>query len=65
MIKRAFVYGDLLFESMLVLNNQIQNAEKHFDRLMKSAAILKMILPNSFDYEFFKTAILYEIENSN
>ncbi len=63
MIKRAFVYGDLLFESMLVLNNQIQHADKHFDRLVKSAAILKMKLPNSFDFAFFKTAILNEIKN--
>jgi len=64
MIKRAFVYGDLLFESMLVLNNQIQQANKHFERLVKSAAILKMILPNSFNFEFFKTAILNEITTS-
>lgn len=65
MIKRAFVYGDLLFESMLVLKTQIQHAEKHFDRLVKSAAILKMILPETFDFEFFKTAILNEIKTSH
>jgi len=65
MINRAFVYGDLLFESMLVLNNQIQQVEKHFERLVKSAAVLKMNVSNSFDIDFFKNTILNEIKNSN
>ena len=65
MINRAFVYGDLLFESILVLNNQIQHVDKHFERLLKSAAVLKMNLSNSFDIDFFKNAILNEINNSN
>jgi branched-chain amino acid aminotransferase len=65
MINRAFVYGDLLFESMLVLNNQIQHVDKHFERLRKSATVLKMNLSNSFDIDFFKNAILNEINNSN
>jgi branched-chain amino acid aminotransferase len=65
MINRAFVYGDLLFESILVLNNQIQNVDKHFERLVKSAAVLKMNVSNSFDIDFFKNTILNEIKNSN
>ena len=65
MINRAFVYGDLLFESMLVLNNQIQHVDKHFERLVKSAAILKMNVSNSFDIDFFKNTIFNEIKNSN
>jgi branched-chain amino acid aminotransferase len=65
MINRAFVYGDLLFESILVLNNQIQHVDKHFERLVKSAAVLKMNLSNSFDIDFFKNAILNEINNAN
>ena len=65
MINRAFVYGDLLFESMLVLNNQIQHVDKHFERLVKSAAVLKMNVSNSFDIDFFKNTILNEINNSN
>jgi branched-chain amino acid aminotransferase len=65
MINRAFVYGDLLFESMLVLNNQIQHVDKHFERLLKSAAVLKMNVSNSFDIDFFKNTILNEINNSN
>lgn len=61
MIKRAFVYGDLLFESMLVINNEIQYSKKHFERLTKSAGILKMYLPEKFDFENFTKSILNEI----
>jgi branched-chain amino acid aminotransferase len=65
MIKRAFVYGDLLFESMLVQNNQIEHAQKHYERLVKSAVILKMELPQNFDLEHFKNAIYQGIQNSS
>jgi branched-chain amino acid aminotransferase len=65
MLNRAFVYGDLLFESMLVLNSQIQHVGKHFERLVKSAEVLKMDLSNSFDIDFFKNAILNGINKSN
>jgi branched-chain amino acid aminotransferase len=65
MIKRAFIYGDLLFESMLFQNNQIEHAQKHYERLVKSAQILKMVLPENFDFEFFKTAVYNEIQNSS
>lgn len=65
MIKRAFVYGDLLFESMLVQNNQIEHAQKHYERLVNSAHILKMEIPEKFDFEYFKTAIYQAIQNSS
>ncbi|MEI7979207.1 MAG: aminotransferase class IV [Bacteroidota bacterium] len=61
MIKRAFVYGDLLFESILVLDKEIQYAKKHYDRLTKSAGILKMELPEKFDFDSFKQSIINEI----
>lgn len=61
MINRAFIYGDLLFESMLVLNNEIQYSKKHFERVTKSAGILKMELPMNFDFENFKQNILNEV----
>lgn len=65
MIKRAFVYGDLLFESMLVQNHLLEHAQKHYERLTKSAHILKMELPENFDFEYFKTAIYNGIQNSS
>ncbi|MES2727062.1 MAG: aminotransferase class IV [Bacteroidota bacterium] len=61
MIERAFVYGDLLFESMLVLNNEIQNVSKHYKRLCKSATILKMQLTDSFTLAFFTDEIQKQI----
>ncbi|MFA9214623.1 MAG: aminotransferase class IV [Candidatus Methylacidiphilales bacterium] len=65
MIKRAFVYGDLLFESMLVQNHLLEHAQKHYERLTKSAQILKMELPDNFDFEYFITKIQNEIQNSS
>lgn len=64
MIERAFVYGDLLFESMLVLNNSIQNKDKHYKRLCKSATILKMELSNDFTLAFFTNEIEKKIASS-
>lgn len=64
MIERAFVYGDLLFESILVLNNKIQNQNKHYERLCRSATILKMQLPDSFTPVFFATEIAKQITGS-
>jgi branched-chain amino acid aminotransferase len=65
MIKRAFVYGDLLFESILVQNHQIEYAQKHYERLVNSANILKMELPPNFDFEHFTNSIYQEIQNSD
>lgn len=65
MIKRAFVYGDLLFESILVQNNEIEHAQKHYERLVTSAHVLKMELPQNFDFEYFKNVIYHEIQQSN
>lgn len=65
MIKRAFVYGDLLFESMLVQNNEIMHAQKHYERLINSAHVLKMELPQNFDLEHFKNAIYQAIQDSS
>jgi branched-chain amino acid aminotransferase len=65
MIKRAFVYGDLLFESILVLNNEIEHAKKHYERLINSASILKMEIMKIFTFEYFKSQIINEIRLSN
>lgn len=65
MIKRAFVYGDLLFESMLVQNSEIEHAQKHYERLVTSAQVLKMELPQNFDFEYFKNIIYQEIQSSS
>lgn len=65
MIERAFVYGDLLFESMLVLNGSIQHATNHFHRVQKSAHILKMELDDHFTLDFFTQEISRFIDDSS
>jgi branched-chain amino acid aminotransferase len=64
MVERAFVYGDLLFESMLMLNGEVLNIENHYKRLISSANVLKFELPQSFSLKFFSETLFNEISNS-
>ena len=61
-MQRAFYYGDLLFESILIKNGEIMLVDRHFNRLVKSAETLKYELSLDFILsEFVKqieTAIL-------
>lgn len=41
-MQRAFLYGDLLFESMLGSKNGISHLNLHYNRLMRGAAVLKL-----------------------
>jgi branched-chain amino acid aminotransferase len=41
-MERAFVYGDLLFETMKMVNGQVQYFEKHMRRLLRSMEYLMM-----------------------
>ncbi|MFY8019860.1 MAG: aminotransferase class IV [Bacteroidia bacterium] len=56
-MERAFVYGDLLFESMLFENGRLLNADLHYQRLVNSSTILKFNLPVSFDLNYFQKII--------
>jgi branched-chain amino acid aminotransferase len=57
------VYGDLLFESILLKDGMLENLELHYQRLLNSAAILKMKLPNDFTFSFFESSIKNEIRD--
>lgn len=48
---RGFQYGDALFESIRVINNQIMFWETHYFRLMSSMRILRMEIPSFFSPE--------------
>jgi len=48
-INRAFLYGDLLFETIKVQNHQPLLAHAHYDRLIKSATLLKFDHQLSYD----------------
>ncbi len=39
---RGFTLGDGVFDTMLVLDGQLQHAEEHFSRLLKQASILQI-----------------------
>lgn len=52
-MNRAFIYGDLLFETIKVVNGSPNIVAYHYDRLIKSAAVLEFKLPQSFNLDVF------------
>jgi branched-chain amino acid aminotransferase len=61
-LERAFVYGDLLFESILFEDGLLKNLELHYDRLINSAKFLKMEMPIGFTFKFFESILKDEIQ---
>ena len=55
---RAFRYGDGLFETLLVQNNQIRLASYHFDRLFSGMGFLRFPIPADFTRERVTREIL-------
>jgi branched-chain amino acid aminotransferase len=55
---RAFLYGDAVFETLKVVNNNILFFEDHYFRLMASMRILRMEIPMNFTQEFLEKQIL-------
>lgn len=55
---RAFLFGDAIFETLKVLDNQILFFEDHYFRLMSSMRILRMEIPMNFTMEFLEQQIL-------
>lgn len=62
---RGFKYGDGLFETMIVLNNQIRLALYHFERLFEGLRLLEFERPDFFTAEFFKEQILSLCERNS
>lgn len=61
---RAFMYGDGLFESIVVKNKNILFAEDHFERLLSGITALDMEIPIEFNFSFFSNNIL-KLVNKN
>jgi len=57
---RAMAYGDGCFETILAFNSQIPLLLKHIQRLIKTAEVLSLELPNEIkDYNTLTNFILY------
>ena len=55
---RSFLYGDGVFETLKVLNDQILFFEDHYFRLLASMRIIRMQIPMSFTLEYLEEQIL-------
>ena len=62
---RGFTYGDIVFETIKVLQNKVLFLEDHYFRLMASLRILRMKIPMNFTMDFFENEILKLIKISN
>lgn len=62
---RAFLYGDALFETIKIVDNNLLFFEDHYFRLMASMRILRMEIPRSFTQEFLEEQILATAQKNN
>lgn len=60
---RGFLYGDAVFETLIIFNNKILFWEDHYFRLMSSMRIIRLDIPDKYTPEFFKENII-KIHNS-
>ncbi len=60
---RAFLYGDAVFETLIIFNDKILFWEDHYFRLMSSMRIIRLDIPDKYTPEFFKENII-KIHNS-
>jgi branched-chain amino acid aminotransferase len=63
-MERAFLYGDLIFETMLATGGSIPLMSLHYSRLVHSAKILKIDLCG-LNEEKFNTELLTALHNFN
>jgi branched-chain amino acid aminotransferase len=55
---RGFLFGDAVFETCKIVDNQVLFLEDHYFRLMSSMRILRMEIPMNFTMEFIEQQIL-------
>jgi len=54
----SFLYGDGVFETLKVVNNEILYFEDHYFRLLASMRIIRMQIPMSFTLEYLEEQML-------
>jgi len=55
---RGFLFGDSIFETVKVVQDQVLFSEDHYFRLMASMRICRMEIPMDFTLEFFENEIV-------
>ena len=55
---RGFLYGDAVFETLIIFNNKILFWEDHYFRLMSSMRIIRLDIPDKYTPDFFKENII-------
>ena len=55
---RGFLYGDAVFETLVVFNNKILFWEDHYFRLMSSMRIIRLYIPDNYTPAFFNDNII-------
>lgn len=62
---RSFQYGDGFFETMRFANGQLLFLESHFERIEKTAELLKISLPDYFTSTYLKEQITKTTESND
>ena len=60
---RGFLYGDAVFETLIIFNNKILFWEDHYFRLMSSMRIIRLDIPDKYTPDFFKENIIKNYSN--
>tara|TARA_B100000795_G_scaffold83927_1_gene60939 strand:- start:5414 stop:6250 length:837 start_codon:yes stop_codon:yes gene_type:complete len=58
LINRGFLFGDCVFDTLKIVNNNILFWEEHYLRLMSSIRVLRMEIPDKFTPDFLEKEIL-------
>lgn len=62
---RAFVYGDLLFETIRILDGKPLHAALHAARIAKGASVLGMVLPTNWNETYFEELVKSHVPSGN
>ncbi|MCC6252055.1 MAG: aminotransferase class IV [Bacteroidia bacterium] len=61
---RSFCYGDGFFESIRITDNEMPFLQHHFNRIVETAKILEMQLPNDFSIDIIRHNVKSLIEKN-
>jgi branched-chain amino acid aminotransferase len=64
-VNRAFVYGDLLIETIAITNGRARHAMLHFNRITRSASLLNFTLPPHWSEDYFNQLVVSQCPEKN